>query len=102
MKKKLIVTLCGFAAGGIGLCAFLANKEPSKYSLEWIKKLTDSQWKTEREIVRQKFCSPEYDTDLRVRFKAILDLFDKVKSERDWAGKAPQGPAFHREHGWYL
>lgn len=102
MNKKIVITLCGIAAGGIGLCTFVAKKEPSKYSLEWIKKLTDSQWETEREIVRQKFCSPEYDTDLRVKFKAILDLFDKVKSDRDWAGKTPKGPAFHREHGWYL
>ena len=30
------------------------------------------------------------------------DLFDKIKSERDWAGQTPRGPAFHREHGWYL
>lgn len=102
MNKKLLIGLGGLAACGIGLCTFLAKKEPTKYSLEWIKKLTDSQWETERELVRQKFCSPEYDTDLRVRFKTILDLFDKVKSDRDWAGKTPTGPTFHREHGWYI
>ncbi len=48
------------------------------------------------------FCSPKYDDSSRDGFKRILDLFDKVKSERDWAGKKPQGPAFKREHGWYL
>ena len=29
-------------------------------------------------------------------------LFDKVKSDRDWAGLKPQGPAYHREHGFNL
>jgi len=47
-------------------------------------------------------CNPEYDVDSRENFRRILGLFDKVKSARDWAGKTPTGPAFHREHGWYI
>lgn len=101
-KKKLMFCLSGLVVGGYGMYKGFINKEPHKYSLEWIKKITDSQWETEREIIRQKFCSPKYDDSFRIKFQNILDLFDKVKSERDWAGKKPQGPASHREHGWYL
>ena len=101
-KKKLMFCLSGLVVGGYGMYKGFINKEPDKYSIASIKKLTDSQMETEREIIRQKFCSPKYDDSLRIKFQIILRLFDKVKSERDWEGKTPQGPAFRREHGWYL
>ena len=44
--------------------------------------------------VRQKFCSPEYDFDSKARFQKILDLFDSVKSKKDFGQEEPQGPAF--------
>ncbi|MCD8111124.1 MAG: hypothetical protein LUE14_13755 [Clostridiales bacterium] len=90
------------------LCAYLGfskketKKEPSKYSMEWIKNLSDMDWETEREIVRLKFCNPEYDVDTREQFHNLLRLFDKVKSDRDWAGVTPHGPSYHREHGCNL
>lgn len=102
VKKKLMFCLSGLVVGGYGMYKGFINKEPLKYSLAWIKDLTDSEWDTEREIVRQMFCSPKYDDSLSIKFQNILYLFDKVKNERDWEGKKPQGPAFHREHGWYL
>ena len=104
-KKKMInglLILGGIVFSGYELYKGVKGKEPTKYSLEWIKGLSDSDWKTEREIVRQRYCSPELSVDIRMWNKRILDLFDKVKSDRDWAGQTPQGPAFHREHGWYL
>ena len=104
MNNKIVTAIAivgGLMLGGLGLYG-LANKEPVKYSLEWIKRLSPEQWAFEREIVRQKFCSSEYSEKMRIVFQNILSLFDKVKSERDWTGKIPQGPAFHREHGWYL
>lgn len=102
MNKIWYLVLGGLAVGGATLYAVCVNGEPSKYSSAWIKKLTDTQWEVEREQVRQMFCSPKYDDASRDGFKRILDLFDKIKSERDWAGQNPCGPAFHREHGWYL
>lgn len=97
----------------LGVCAlaiYKATKEkspsepikPPKYSLNWIKLLTDSEWAAEREIVRQQYTNPKLDIDFRSKLWNILYLFDKVKSERDWAGKTPHGPAFHREHGFNL
>lgn len=97
---KVVLSL-GVVAGGYGLFK-LIGKEPSKYSLDWIKSLSDTQWESEREKVCQIVCSPKYSDALRESFRKILNLFDKVKSDRDWAGQKPQGPAFHREHGWYL
>jgi len=78
------------------------NMPPEKYSLEWIKGLTDSEWEKEREIVRQNSINSKLSLSEITRWENLRHLFDKVKSERDWAGKTPQGPAVHREHGWYL
>ncbi len=94
-------------AGGLAvaaLCAYVgfSKKEPPKYSMEWIKKLSNKDWETEREIVRLKFCNPEYDVNTREQFHNLLRLFDKVKSDRDWAGVTPHGPSYHREHGFNL
>ena len=75
------------------------SKEPPKYSVEWIEGLTEEEWEVQRENIRQKMCNPRYDDATRIRYQNILRLFDKVKSDRDWAGRKPQGPAYHREHG---
>lgn len=104
MRKisKYILGIGGLAVTGLGVYVGLSSKEPSKYSLEWIKKLTDKDWEIEREIIRQKFCNSKYDESTRIGFQNLLRLFDKVKSDRDWAGIKPQGPAYHREHGFNL
>ena len=89
----------------IGVAAaykYFSNREYPKYSYEWIKQLSDHDWEIEREIVRKKYCSPEYDTPTKVDFKRILDLFDKVRSNKIWDGKPMRGPAYHREHGFNL
>lgn len=100
--NKRILGLGSLAVIAFGAYIGFSNKEPPKYSAEWIKKLTDKEWETEREIIRQKFCNPQYDDATRIGFQNLLRLFDKVKSDRDWAGQKPQGPAYHREHGYNL
>lgn len=99
--KKIVLTAIGLIGGGYAIYKGI-NKEPSKYSMEWIKGLSDDQWATEWEIVQNQFRNPELDTAFRENCHRILGLFDKVKSARDWAGKTPQGPAYHREHGFGL
>lgn len=100
--NKLMLGLGSLAVVAFGAYKGFYSKEPSKYSLEWIKKLTDQEWETEREVIRQKFCDPKYDVAARIGFQKLLALFDKVKSDRNWAGRKPQGPAYHREHGYNL
>lgn len=100
--SKYILGLGGLAIVGLGVYLGLSNKEHSKYSLEWIKKLEDKDWESEREIIRQKFCNSKYDEPTRIGFQNLLMLFDKVKSDRNWAEIKPQGPAYHREHGFNL
>lgn len=104
MKKmsKYLFGIGSLVVAGLGIYVGLSNKEPVKYSFEWIKNLTDKEWEIEREIIRQKFCNPKYDDSTRIGFQNLLNLFDKVKSEKDWAGKKPQGPAYRREHGLNL
>ena len=100
--NKLILGLGGLAVVVYGAYKGFSNKESPKYSVEWIKKLTDKDWETEREIIRKKFCNPKYDDTMRIEFKNLLGLFDKVKSDRDWAGVKPQSPVYRREHGYNL
>jgi hypothetical protein len=102
-KNKVNMIAAIGVIGGIGLfiCKGLANKHPAKYTISWIENLTDTEWGKEREIVRQKFVSPKYSDDTREYFKKILGLFDRVKSNRGWAGEKPGGPVRYG-HGWYL
>lgn len=99
---RIILGLGSLAVVTFGICKGISNIEPSKYSLEWIKNLSDKDWATEREIIRQKFCNPKYDEAARLRFENLLRIFDKVKSDRDWAGQTPRGPVYHPEHGTNL
>ena len=78
------------------------NMPPEKYSIEWIKALTDSEWETEREIVRQNSCNSKLSISEITRWENLRNLFDKVKSERDWAGRTPTAPSYSREHGHNL
>lgn len=96
--KKIILTGIGLIGGGYAIYKAI-NKEPPKYSLEWIKELSDDQWTKEREIVQNQFRNPELDTALRENCDRILGLFDRVKSAKDLADKTSQGPTYHREHG---
>ena len=74
MLKGNMFVLGGLIVGGYCLYQSLHNKQPIKYSLEWIRGLTDEEWKFEREIVQQKFRSPKYDDTVRTNFKRILDF----------------------------
>lgn len=80
----------------------LMNIEPEQYSEKWIKNLSNEERKKEREIVRKKYANPEYSDKERIRFSAILRLFDRIQSEIDWNGEKPRGPGYSREHGYNL
>jgi DNA-directed RNA polymerase subunit M/transcription elongation factor TFIIS len=72
------------------------------YGNSWFKFASDSDLDTEREKVRVAFCSAGDDFDLACELQELLWKFDAEMNERAWAGEEPRGPAFHREHGWYL
>ncbi len=103
-KKGAVAVL-----GGVALIGFevfrrvVANRYPPKYSPEWIRSLSDEQWETEREIVRLEYIDPERDFDTAARMQNLLDLFDRIKSERDGAGQTSSGGrTYRREHGYNL
>lgn len=99
--KKIIISTIGLIGGGYILYKGI-NKEPSKYSLEWIKNLSNEQWEKERNLIQNQFRNPELDIDFRERCHKLLELFDKVKSDKYWANKIPKGPSYSREHGYGL
>lgn len=100
--SKLILAVGSFSLAAFGVYKGFSSTKPAKYSLGWIEKLSDNEWEMEREIIREKFCNPKYADTMRIGFQNLLRLFDKVKSDRDWAGLKPRGPAYRREHGYNL
>lgn len=100
--RNILLGIGGMATLGYAIYKGVSTTEPKKYSLKWIESLSDEQWSKERQIVQDQFRNPNLDIEFRDKCKVLLDLFDKVKSARDWAGVKPHGPAYHREHGFNL
>ena len=75
------------------------DQDPSEYSLEWIKRLSDEDWLKEREKVQDQYRNPDLDEDFRMRCGRLLDRFDKVKRDKEWGDEEPRAPIYHREHG---
>ena len=73
-----------------------------KYSSDWLKTASLEELKTEREKVQADYRNPELDIDYRGYLWDLLLEFDTAIGEKQWEGQEPKGPAFHREHGWYL
>ncbi len=100
MKKRYLF-LGAIGLGFLGLGINIKGKHPIKYSYEWIKKLTDEQWAAEREHIRKDiFCNPELSMKVKEDAHRLLQLFDKVWSEKHSTGET--GFPVHREHGWYI
>jgi len=73
-----------------------------EYSSKWFNKATLDELNIEREKVRMDYVNPNLDIEYRAGLWNVLNAFDNAISKKQWAGKEPTGPAFHREHGWYL
>ncbi|MBR7151598.1 MAG: hypothetical protein IKD02_04595 [Clostridia bacterium] len=74
----------------------------TKYSSDWLKSASLEELQTERAKVQADYRNPELDIDYRGDLWDLLHEFDVAIGERQWNGEEPKGPAFHREHGWYL
>ena len=72
------------------------------YSDNWFKTASDAELESEREKVRQAFCSAGDDTNRAIELQNLLHRFDMEQSERAWGGEIPRASTRHREHGWYL
>lgn len=98
-KKFLFLGTLG--CGIIGLGLNYKSKHPSKYSYQWISKLTDAEWEIEREHVRKDiFCNPKLSMKVKEEAHRLLDLFDKVWRDKHYIGEI--GFLAYREHGWYI
>ena len=72
------------------------------YSDKWLKNATMKQLETEREKVRLAFCDAKHYGDIADFLRRTLYRFDDEMGRRVYGDRKPKGPAFHREHGWYL
>ena len=99
--KKIVLGLGGVALTVVGL-SVLSNGGPVKYSPAWIKRLTDAEWASEREILRQQYTNPKYDDATRNEARRLMDMFDRVISKKINSVTENCGPGYHREHGYNL
>lgn len=73
------------------------------FSKKWFSSASDEELATEREIVRQEWCSSgSLDDDKAEELYDTLQSFDEEMSRRAWGDEEPHAPNIHREHGWYL
>ena len=98
---KGFVAIAGLMIAG-KLIKKVVNMPPPKYSIPWIRGLSDDEWAREREIVRQKSCDSSLSLGAITEWENLRNLFDKIKSEKDWAGRTPAAPSYPREHGHNL
>ena len=78
------------------------TKTGKLYSDKWFETVSDAVLDEERERVRVAYCSSGDDDVAANALYELLWRFDNEIGKRAWAGRTPTGPAFHREHGWYL
>lgn len=99
--KKIVLGLGGIALTVVGL-SVLSNGGPVKFSPAWIEGLTDAEWASEREVLRQQYTNPKYDDATRNEARRLMDMFDRVLSSKRNSVTGNCGPGYHREHGYNL
>ena len=73
-----------------------------EYSSSWLETASLDELQTARSEVQSDYGNPELDIDYRADLGDLLLEFDTAIGNKQWEGQEPKGPAFHREHGWYL
>lgn len=103
-RRIVILSLIAIAAVGTGVAVVAAlsknNVGSIKYSDDWIRKLTPSDWEKERELLRVRYCSSKNQAE-GYELEKLLGRFDAIKRESVPPYNGPIYP-HAREHGWNL
>ena len=73
-----------------------------KYRSSWLKTASLDELQTARAEVLADSLNPQLDMDYRSDLDDLLYDLDSAIDKKKWKGQESKGPAFHREHGWYL
>ncbi|BFL11778.1 hypothetical protein K160097B7_09940 [[Clostridium] hylemonae] len=84
--------------------------EDLKYDMEhgkpgterWFNKADLEELKEARKLVHNDLMNPALDNEYRADCHDLLLKFDQKIGEKEWEGREPKGPAYHREHGYGL
>ena len=84
--------------------------ENLKYDMEhgkpgterWFNKADLEELKEARKLVHNDLMNPALDNEYRADCHDLLLKFDQKIGEKEWEGREPKGPAYHREHGYGL
>ena len=77
-------------------------KHGKPLSERWFNKADLEELQEARKLVHSDLMNPELDIEHRANCHDLLLKFDQKIGEKEWAGRKPQGPAYHREHGYGL
>ena len=101
-KKLLALGGVLLAGTAVAILSSRNNDDDLSYSSKWLNNASDDELDTEREKVRQAFCSSGDNYEKASKLQNTLYRFDKEMSKRAWGDEEPKAPSIHREHGWYL
>lgn len=103
-KKKVIIAgeVAVVLFAGLGLYKILSGGEIPKYSKKWFETVSDKELSEERERIVQQLWSAGDDFAAAVRYQNMINIFDNVKGERDWAGCIEYEFPAYSGHGPYL
>lgn len=99
-KKVIIISGSIFALACMGVLAFLGFK----YSAfdRFLKKASLEDLQTARDKVQDEWMKHNINDEYRESLQKCREVLDNRISKLQWKGQTPTGPAFHREHGFYL
>ena len=99
-KKEIIIASSIIGAIGVTFLAVLGVKYKSLE--KWLKKASLEDLNEARNNTHHDWMQHTINDEYRSNLWSLMQLLDKKISEREWAGKIPTGPSYHREHGYNL
>ncbi|MBO5231765.1 MAG: hypothetical protein IJE00_06640 [Clostridia bacterium] len=100
--KKGIYITAGIIGGSV-LCFFGIKCYLKQPTLEkFLKESSLSLLKEKRNEIHTEYLKYTKNDEYRNSLWNLLPILDKEISKREWDGKIPSGPAYHREHGYNL
>ena len=100
-KKGIFITI-GIIGGAV-LCFFCVKIYIKQPSIDkFLKDSSTSVIKGKRAELHTEYMSYTRNDSYRKELWNMISILDNEIRKRDWAGKVPAGPAYHREHGYNL
>lgn len=107
--KKLMKIAVGVISvgGGVAAVGYSMIKRENKFPViihnaRWYKKLSDSEWEKERDILAKIRNSPEYPNFTRIKIAQTIESIDDLRRSKTYTGLENYKFPVHGDHGTNL